>query len=299
MIVSAAPRLTKIVRDVWLTLTLLFVWDVAVTAFYFQTPFKAPALPLSLYGAALALFLGVRDSAAYQRWWEGRTLWGAMVNSSRSLARAASAFLEGEDEARTDLRRTIVLRHVGFLYALKARLRGLDGSADVRRFVEPRVAEVALSRANVANALLNRTGTAIARAQRSGLLDTVQQAQLERVLIDISNAQGGMERLKTTPLPNQYRFFPELFTRVFCVLLPIGLVETLGWATPVGSTLAGLMFLAILRIGDDLVDPVRQHGARRAARRPLPDHRDRPAADDRRPRAGAHPPGEGGAVVSG
>ena len=255
MIVSAAPRLTRIVRDVWLTLTLLFLWDVAVTLFYFATPFKAPALPLSLFGTALALFLGVRDSAAYQRWWEGRTLWGAMINSSRSLARAAVAFLEGEDDARRELRRTIVLRHVAFVYALRARLRGQDAAPDVRRFVAAGVADMALSRANPPNALLNRTGTAIARAQRSGLLDTIQQAQLERVLVDISNAQGGMERLKTTPLPNQYRFFPALFTRVFCVLLPVGLVETLGWATPVGSTLAGLMFLAVLRIGDDLVDP--------------------------------------------
>ena len=64
-----------------------------------------------------------------------------------------------------------------------------------------------------------------------------------------------MERLKNTPLPNQYRFIPAFFTRLFCVLLPIGLVETLGFATPVGSSIAGLMFLAALQIGDDLVDP--------------------------------------------
>ncbi|MES1996768.1 MAG: bestrophin family ion channel, partial [Pseudomonadota bacterium] len=88
-----------------------------------------------------------------------------------------------------------------------------------------------------------------------GWIDTVQQAAIERILVDITNAQGGMERLKNTPLPNQYRFFPELFTRLFCVLLPIGLVETLEFATPIGSTVAGAMFLAVLRIGDDLVDP--------------------------------------------
>ncbi len=255
MIVSAAPRLTRIVREVWLTLLLLFVWDVLVTVFYMTSPYKAPALPLSLFGTVLALFLGVRHNAAYQRWWEGRVLWGAMINSSRSLARAALAFLEGADEGRRDLRRAIVLRHLAYVYALKQRLRGLDQAADVRRFVGGEVADTALSRANTPNALLNRTGTAIARAQRNGLLDTIQQSQLETVLIEISNSQGGMERLKTTPLPNQYRFLPELFTRVFCVLLPIGLVEALGWATPAGSTVAGLMFLGVLRIADDLVDP--------------------------------------------
>jgi ion channel-forming bestrophin family protein len=75
------------------------------------------------------------------------------------------------------------------------------------------------------------------------------------VLVDVANAQGGMERIKNTPLPAQYRAFPTFFTRLFCILLPIGLVETLGWATPVGSTVAGLMFLAVLQIGDDLTDP--------------------------------------------
>jgi putative membrane protein len=78
---------------------------------------------------------------------------------------------------------------------------------------------------------------------------------MEQILVDIANAQGGMERLKNTPLPNQYRFFPMVFTHMLCILLPIGLVETLGFATPLGSTIAGLMFLAILAIGDDLVDP--------------------------------------------
>jgi putative membrane protein len=78
---------------------------------------------------------------------------------------------------------------------------------------------------------------------------------MEKVLVDIANAQGGMERIKNTPLPYQYRFFPTLFTHLFCVLLPIALVETLGFATPLGSTIAGLMFLAALQIGEDLVDP--------------------------------------------
>jgi putative membrane protein len=112
-----------------------------------------------------------------------------------------------------------------------------------------------LARVNTANGLLDGTGRRIEDARKKGWIDTIQQASLERILVDIANAQGGMERLKNTPLPNQYRFFPAFFTRLFCILLPIGLVETLGFATPIGSTIAGLMFLAILQIGDDLVDP--------------------------------------------
>ena len=108
---------------------------------------------------------------------------------------------------------------------------------------------------NVANAILDGTGQEINGARRRGWIDTVQQTSLERVLIDITNAQGGMERLKNTPLPSHFRFYPTLFAHVFCVLLPFGLVETLGFATPLGSTIAGMMFLAVLAIGNELVDP--------------------------------------------
>jgi putative membrane protein len=253
MIITAAPRLTQIVREVWKPLSLLFVWDVIVTVVYFVLPFRAPSLPLTLFGSALALFLGFRDNSAYERWWEGRTLWGAMINSSRNLSRAARSFLP-DDPAR-DLKRSIVLRQVAYVNALRCQLRRLPVDAEVLRFLSKGEAEPSLARVNTANGILDGTSRRIDDARRHGLIDTILQAHMEGVLVDIANAQGGMERLKNTPLPNQYRFFPTFFTHLFCVLLPIGLVETLGVATPLGSTIAGLMFLAVLQIGDDLVDP--------------------------------------------
>lgn len=253
MIVEAAPRLRQVVSEVWKPLALLFVWDCAVTAFYYWTPFHAPSLPLTLFGTVVALFLGARGSSAYARWWEGRVLWGAMINASRSLSRMARNYLP-QGEAR-DLRRSVVLRHVAYVNALRCQLRRQPVDGEVLRFLSKGEAEPALARANVANGLLDGTGRRIADAQRAGWIDTIQQTEIERVLIDIANAQGGMERIKNTPLPTQYRFFPDLFTRLFCLLLPIGLVDTLEFATPIGSTVAGLMFLAALAIGDDLVDP--------------------------------------------
>lgn len=253
MIVTATPRMTHIVHEVWKPLALLFAWDVAVTAFYLAYPFKAPSLPLALFGSALALFLGFRDNSAYERWWEGRILWGAIINASRSLARAARNFLP--DPEAHDLKRTIVLRQIAYVNALRCQLRRQPADEEVLRFLSRGEADFALARTNIANGIVDGTGRRIDLARREGWIDTIQQTQMEAVLVDIANAQGGMERIKNTPLPNQYRFFPTLFTHLFCILLPIGLVETLGIATPLGSTVAGLMFLAVLRIGDDLVDP--------------------------------------------
>ncbi|MDF0488625.1 bestrophin family ion channel [Sphingomonas sp. H39-1-10] len=252
MIVTAVPGAKQVIREVWKPLAVLFVWDVTVTVTYYWLPFTAPSLPLTLFGSALALVLGFRSNSAYQRWWEGRGLWGAMINASRSLARQARNFLP--DEA-TDLKRTIVLRQIAYVNALRCQLRRQKPDDDVLRFLSEGEATPALKRTNVANGIVEGTGHRIDLARRQGLIDTIQQSAMESVLVDIANAQGGMERLKNTPLPNQYRFFPMVFTHLVCILLPIGLVETLGFATPLGSSIVGLMFLAILAIGDDLVDP--------------------------------------------
>ncbi len=252
MIVTAAPSFRQIIREVWKPLALLFVWDVIVTITYFVLPFKAPSLPLTLFGSALALFLGFRSNSAYQRWWEARGLWGLMINASRSLARQARNYLP---EDAVDLKRSIVLRQIAYVNALRCQLRRQSPDDEVLRFLSRGEADFALARTNVANGIVDGTGRRINTAREKGWLDTIQQTSMESVLIDIANAQGGMERLKNTPLPSQYRFFPTLFTHMLCILLPIGLVETLGFATPLGSTIAGLMFLAVLAIGDDLVDP--------------------------------------------
>lgn len=252
MIVTATPGIKQIIREVWKPLALLFVWDVIVTATYFIMPFTAPSLPLTLFGSALVLFLGFRSNSAYQRWWEGRGLWGLMINASRNLARQARNFLpeEGREE-----KRALVKRQIAYVHALRCQLRRQKPDSDVARFLSKGDADLALARVNVANGILDGTGRRIDEARQRGWIDTIQQAAMEAVLVDIANAQGGMERLKNTPLPVQYRFFPTLFTHLMCILLPIGLVETMGLATPLGSTLAGLMFLAVLAIGDDLVDP--------------------------------------------
>jgi len=255
MIVGRAPRIRQTLYPAWRTLAVLFVWDSAVTLFYYALPFAAPALPITLFGTVLGLFLGFRTNSAYQRWWEGRTLWGAMINASRSLARAVLGFVPDDSAAAAAMKRLIVRRQIAYVHALRCQLRRQDPAPEIERLLGPDAAAEATARTNPANALLDGTTRMIAEIRREGLIDTIQQTQIERVMVDIANAQGGMERLKNTPLPAQYRTFPVFFAKLLCLLLPFGLVETLDWATPVGSSVAGFMFLAGLQVADDLVDP--------------------------------------------
>jgi putative membrane protein len=253
MIVKPIPSPGTIIRNVWKPLTFLFFWDVLVTVTYYVLPFRAPELPLTLLGSAVALFLGFRSNSAYQRWWEGRVLWGAMINASRNLARMTGSFMP--EPQGISLTRDIVFRQIAYVNALRCQLRRLPFDDAVTGYLSKVDESDAMVRANVANAILDGVGQQIDGVRRRGWIDTIQQVAIERVLIDLANAQGGMERLKNTPLPSHFRFYPTLFAHVFCVLLPFGLVETLGFATPLGSTIAGLMFLAVLAIGNELVDP--------------------------------------------
>ena len=99
MIIDVKPRVTDVFLQVWRTLAVLFVWDVLVTIIYYVLPFRAPALPLTIFGSALALFLGFRANSTYQRWWEGRVLWGQMINASRNLVRLCVSVLSAPDAA--------------------------------------------------------------------------------------------------------------------------------------------------------------------------------------------------------
>ena len=109
--------------------------------------------------------------------------------------------------------------------------------------------------ANPAHAVLTAIGRLAGTAQRDGLIDGFARLRLETTLVDLANAQGGLERIRNTPLPVHYTVFPSLFARVFCVLLPFAVVDDLGLFTPVGSTLVSLMFLMALQIGRDLGEP--------------------------------------------
>jgi len=250
MIVGARPRTRQIFLEIWRPLSILFLWDVTVTAVHLYSPIKEPAFPIALFGTAIALFLGFRTNAAYARWWEARTLWGALINASRSLARLSSTFL-----GAGELRREVVLLQIAFAHSMRCRLRGQDPAEDIARLAGAEAERLASERSNKPNALLRQISQRIGLAREEGRIDTIQQALFERTLTDIANAQGGMERIKNTPLPNGFQFLPNLFTRIFCVLLPIALVESLNLYTPFGSTLIGMIFLGALRIGEDLTDP--------------------------------------------
>jgi putative membrane protein len=254
LITEPRRRLSGAWGPLLLSSAVLVVWDVLVTVLYFQRPewFKATNFPFTLFGSAIALFVGFAVNAAYNRWWEARTLWGQVVNSSRSLARQAVVLID-DPAVSTE----VVHAQIAYVHALRTSLRGQPLPEEALLRLRPEAA-VAVGRAsNKPSAVLLAADRGVSRARAAGDVGEISRTQLEESFVALSNAQGGLERIRNTPLPVHYRVLPTLFARVFCLVLPFAVVEDLGWATPVGSGLVGVMFLLAIKVGQDLAEPFR------------------------------------------
>lgn len=252
MILPGRVHIGHILQYVGRPLALLFAWDIVVTLgwlFFAKDMFEFPALPLTIFGSAIAIYLSFRNSAAYARWWEGRILWGSAVNYSRTFARQLAMMLPAGREALCE---QLTLRHVAFIHALRLHLRRQAPWEELQDRLPAEELQRLRSVANVPNAILQQTGVILAN---EGGLDSMRLAAVEHTMLELSNAQGGMERIKNTPLPQQYATYPTLLTHLFCILVPLGMVESLGLWTPLGSSLLGFLFLALLQTGDDMQNP--------------------------------------------
>lgn len=255
MIVGTTPRLRQIALEVWKPLTALLLWDVLVVVYHYSFDIVEPTLPIALFGAALSLYIGFRTNAAYARWWEARGLWGSLINSSRSLARMTVSLTRSKDDSAERLRESVIMHQITFAHVLRCQLRGQDPTVEVDRLLGAGEIQHVMVRLNKPNALLEDVSVAYAEALDEGRINPLQQTMVEGILTDIANAQGGMERIKNTPLPSGFRVFPIIATHIFCMLLPIEIVAEVGWATPILSTLIGMIFVSALKIAEDLTDP--------------------------------------------
>jgi putative membrane protein len=205
--------------------------------------------PFQIVGVALAILMGFRNSAAYDRWWEGRKLWGGIVNTSRAWARQVLTLAVTDDADR----RSLVLRHLAWVHALAAQLRGQDGAAAAAPFLDDRETERLRGQKNVAAALIHEQGVAIARLAPATSEERL--ARLDVSLTELIGLQGGCERIAATPLPLAYRFFTRQFVRGYCLVLPLGLVEHLGLFTTLVVVLVSFVFLVAEAIGRLLEAP--------------------------------------------
>ena len=153
--------------------------------------------PFGLIGITLSIYLGFRNNAAYDRWWEARKLWGQLVYDIRNLARAATALI-GERE----LHRPLLMNVLAFCHLLRGQLRKVDATPEARAFIGDE-ADAEWS-SNRADEMVRRMGRQIGAARSQGVIDSIGYRILDERLAAIAAVQAGCERISGTPLPFAY-----------------------------------------------------------------------------------------------
>lgn len=256
MVVANRNVFLDTLREIRLPLALIFAFQVLVTAAYYGLGWEWLALDSSakvtLLGAGLTVFLGLRNNTAYGRWWESRKLWGQVVNDSRSFTRSLSVLmLPPESEA---LRRELTRTQVAWVHALRHFLRKQE-QADIAPFLGAEALARVRASSNPPFAVQREIAVELVEARRRGWINDIEVAALNMLLTNLTDAQGGLERIRNTPLPYQYHSFTRVFVIVYALVLPSGILTDFGLATPLAALVIAFAFLAFDQAGRHLEDP--------------------------------------------
>ena len=288
-------RWSIILRFAWKNLIIFTLWSALITAADVWlrsrgSSLGVPFLPLSTIGIAVAFYIGFKNAQSYDRLWEGRKIWGAIVNDSRAWANQVLSFVT-DAHSETKLRPVklnaittrLVRRQLAWINALRIQLRATtifdrknmshtpdfklsndrDCTQSISTHLEASEYRNLLDKANGATHLLRNQSADLKQLQEQGLIDDFRHMSMMDTIRSLYEHQGRCERIKNTPFPRQYAYFSAVFVWIFCLLLPFGLVYELGrvghtsliWLTVPFSVLISWIYSTIEIVGDNSEDP--------------------------------------------
>ncbi|MCK0140681.1 bestrophin family ion channel [Aliiroseovarius sp. F47248L] len=242
---SVVPRVYgKMVAVLLLTLTVVLVDEMLI-------PLPRISLAaMSVFGVALSLFLGFRNNAAYDRWWEARQLWGGLIADTRTIARQLELFAIPPSD-----RPALLNMLAAYTHAHRGSLRHCDVQNDIAAWIGDTEAQALLAHANPADAALRDIAQQIARLRSAGVLDGFAQISLADTLSRLAISQTGCERIQTTPLPFVYSLLVRRTTYLYCALLPFGLLGSVEWFAPVFAVVVAYVFFGLQAVTNELEHP--------------------------------------------
>ncbi|MDG4651734.1 bestrophin family ion channel [Chryseobacterium arthrosphaerae] len=213
--------------------------------------FRKISLPLNipaLLGTAVSLLLAFRTSQSYERWWEARTVWGAIVNDSRTFVRLIIQFMPAGDEKTV---KDFAERQIIWTYALGESLRKLPFSEKVQQYI----VQHQIKAVNIPNALLDAHSRQLKDIAVSQGLTDFQQMQLNDIITRLCDSMGKCERLKNTVFPRSYSVLVHILIYVFAVILPFGLDDSQLAVEILVTFLIPIVFIAIEKTSIIMQDP--------------------------------------------
>lgn len=248
-----------------------------------------PWVPIAMIGTATAFIIGFRNTQTYNRLWEARQIYGAIVNTSRSWGMLVKDFIgkNGSEEIST-IKRQIIRRHIAWLTALRYQLREQrnwetsrtkssnirygklftiaewDGKLEeqLRFYLSEEDCAYVLSKKNRATQLLSLQSAQLKQLKNEGSVDPLDYVEMEKLLIDLFEQQGKAERIKNFPYPRHFATISQMLTRLFVCLVPFGVLNEfhrLGdwkiWLAIPFSATVGWIFLTLERVGENTENP--------------------------------------------
>lgn len=238
----------------------ILAYSILVWVLYHNFHFVRIAIPLSvpaILGTVISLLLGFRSNQAYDRWWEARHIWGAIVNDSRTLARQAGCFMEKEykEDEIAQFRARFINRQIAWTHSLGQSLRSMNPMQGMEKWLEKEELEYLTGFTNKPAAMLNLHARDITIAMNEGWINRYQQVELDRTISRLCDAQGKCERIKNTVFPSTYSMYIHYSLLLFICLLPFGLIEFFGVAEIMVVTAISASFLLIEKMAIHLQDP--------------------------------------------
>jgi ion channel-forming bestrophin family protein len=252
---SALPR-------IWLRLLITTLVAVVVTVLHEKYKLihaSLTPLPFSLIGLALGIFLGFRNNASYDRFWEGRKLWGGLVNVSRSFARQSlTVLLAPNDDEKRQLRETqirLIYFTIAYIHALRMHLRDAIDLEQLAAFLPKETRKQLEIHKNIPIAILQIIGLDLQQVVARKWVNAFHLPILEASLTEMAALQGGCERIKATPIPFTYTTLIHRIVAFYCISLPFGLMEQVHHLTPIVVCMVAYAFYGLDSIGDEIEEP--------------------------------------------
>jgi ion channel-forming bestrophin family protein len=219
---------------------------------------------VAMLATALAIFLAFRNNSAYDRWWEARKIWGGIVNASRTFGRQVMSLTSLSDEpsdAVLAYQQELIYRHLAWINALRLQLRRNTTWDELKPFLSSEEFQWVMNRQNHATQLVHKQGLRLAAGKQEGLVTESRFLEiLDETLTSLYELQGKAERIKNTPLPRHYDYFPRVFLFLFVTLLPSGMITELekvgsAWMVVPLATTVSYVFYVLMRVGEFNEDP--------------------------------------------
>ncbi len=239
---TVLPRLLPRVAGFGLLAVLAVLIDeYVVTVRFFD------AIGHTLMGAMVGFLIVLRTNTAYERFWEGRKLWGGIVNSSRNLLREASAFAGPADDL-DDL-------VVAYVLALKQLLRRETDFSEIRPWVSEEVYARATASENPPLVLSYYLAAWIEHRRAEGRLDAILAVHLDERVRELVDHQGACERIFKTPIPFTYAVHIKQFLVLYLLTLPFVLVGKMGWLAIPMTMVISFGLSGVEEAGVEIEDP--------------------------------------------